>query len=160
MKKIKLDQISVQRIVIFIIVILSVVYFRYNWIRNKNEQTDDLLRIARTIEVTLPMEDLKALEAKPGDIGKPQYLIIKDKLKAIIRVNTDARFVYIYTERNGKIYFIADSKPEDSKDYSPPGKEFTEAKSEDKKPFSDGKVIIVVSKCDRWGTWTSALIPI
>ncbi|MCX6306850.1 MAG: ATP-binding protein [Bacteroidetes bacterium] len=109
---------------------------------------------------TLPVEDLKMLEAKTTDIEKPQYKALKKRLAAIIRVNGKARFAYIYTEQNGKIYFIADSEPVDTKDYSPPGQEYTEANAEDKQPFKDGKELITIRVPDRWGTWTSALIPI
>ena len=143
-----------------IIAVLGLLYVWYNWMRIENEQSENVLQIARSIKTTLPKEDLKTLEAKAGDIDKPQYRGIKNILKEIIRINPKARFAYIYTERNGKIYFIADSEPEDSKDYSPPGQEYTEATSEDKQPFSDGKELITSNVTDRWGTWTSPLIPI
>ncbi len=143
-----------------VIVVLGALYVRYTWINFKNDKSAQVLQIARSIETTLPKEDLKALEAKPCDLAKPPYQRIKNTLKAIIRVNTKARFAYIYTELDGRIYFIADSEPTDSKDYSPPGQEYTEAKTVDKQPFKDGKELITAPLSDRWGTWISVLIPI
>ena len=93
-----------------IITVLGLLYVWYNWMRIENEQSENVLQIARSIKTTLPKEDLKTLEAKAGDIDKPQYRGIKNILKEIIRINPKARFAYIYTERNGKIYFIADSE--------------------------------------------------
>ncbi len=140
--------------------IISGIYVRYTWIRIDNEQSEHVMELARSIEATLPIVDLQALEAKPADTDKPQYKLIKNTLKAIIRVNTNARFAYLYTEQNGKIYFFADSEPEDSKDYSPPGQEYTEAKAQDKQPFRDGKELITSPLSDRWGTWISVFIPV
>lgn len=143
-----------------VIAVIGALYVIYTFKRFENERNDKVLQIARSIVAALPKEDIKELEAKPGDINKPQYHVVKNALKAIIRVNTKARFAYIYTEKNGKIFFIADSEPEDSKDYSPPGQEYPEAKLEDIQPFRDKMELITNSLTDRWGTWRSVFIPI
>ena len=147
-------------ILLLIISVSALFYVRYVWIKTKNEQIEKVLQIARSIEASLPKEDLKLLEAKPEDIEKPEYKTIKEILKSVIKVNPEAKFAYIYTEKNGTIFFMADSEPEDSEDYSPPGQEYPEAKPEDKQPFRDGKEIVTVALEDRWGTWTSVLIPV
>lgn len=152
---------AIPEIFLFLVItVLGAVYIRYADKKIDREQNENLLLIGRSIEATLPKEDLKFLEAKPDDIHKPQYQVLKNILKEIIRVNSNARFAYLYTELNGKIFFIADSEPEDSKDYSPPGQEYTEAKSEDKQPFRDGKELVTGTLTDRWGTWISVLIPV
>jgi len=143
-----------------LIAILGLMFVRYTWIRIENEKAIEVLKIARSVGAILPKEDLKVLEAEPRDLDKPQYQVIKNMLKAIISFNADARFAYLYAEKNGKIYFLADSEPADSKDYSPPGQEYTEAKAEDKQPFKDGKERITAPLSDRWGTWISVFIPI
>ena len=149
------------RILFFLAIAISgIIYVRYTWIQFENEQSEKVLQIARSIEATLPKEELKLLEAKPSDIDKPAYQLIKNTLKEIIRVNHEARFSYIYAEQNGKIYFLADSEPVESPDYSPPGQEYLEAKPQDKKPFIDGKELITAPITDRWGIWISVFIPI
>lgn len=147
-------------ILLLVFSVSALFYVRYVWIKTNNEQIEKVLQIARSIEASLPKEDLKQLEAKPEDVEKPEYKTIKETLKSVINVNPQAKFAYIYTEINDKIYFIADSEPEDSDDYSPPGQEYSEAKPEDKQPFMDGKEIITVAIEDRWGIWTSVLIPV
>ena len=148
---------------IFLLLAISIsamFYVWYIWTTTANEQIESTLQIARSIEANLPIENLQALETMPSDIDKPQYQALKKALKATIKVNPEARFAYIYIEKNGKIYFVADSEPEDSKEYSPPGQEYPEAKSEDKQPFRDGKELITSPLTDRWGTWRSVLIPV
>ncbi len=147
-------------ILLLAISVLSFFYIRFTYTRFEKDEKDDILQVARSIAATFPLENLKVLEVKPGDTGKPQYQVVKKILKEIIRVNPEARFAYIYAEQNGKIFFMADSEPEDSKDYSPPGQEYTEAKHEDFLPFRTGKELFSGPTTDRWGTWRSVLIPL
>ena len=148
-------------IVLFLVIAaVGILYIRSTWNRIERDQSENVLLIARSIETALPRKELNQLDARPGDIDKPEYQVIKNTLKSIIRVNTNARFAYIYKERDGKIYFIADSEPVDSKDYSPPGQEYSEAKAQDKQPFADGKESVTRPLIDRWGRWVSVFIPI
>ncbi len=139
---------------------LTVFYIRYIWIKTEKEQIENILHTARSVSATLPKQDILALDIAPEDIEKEQYQSIKQILLAVIKVNPEASFAYIYTEKNGKIYFVADSEPVDSEDYSPPGQEYQEAKAEDIKPLRDGKEMLTPPLTDRWGVWTSAYIPI
>jgi PAS domain S-box-containing protein len=145
---------------VLVIMVLGAIYIRYTWMRIENKQTENVLQVARNIETFLPKDGVKEYKEKLDEVDFAKYQIIKRALEEIVRVNPKARFAYIYTERNGKVYFVADSEPEDSKDYSPPGQEYTEIQSENKLPFVDGKERITSSLSDRWGTWRSALIPI
>lgn len=145
---------------ILVILIAATFYIRYVWTKTENEQTDNLLQIARSIEASLPIENIRVLEAKAEDINKPEYQKIKASLMAVIKVNPQAKFAYIYAERNDSIYFLADSEPETSEDYSPPGQLYDEAKAEDKQPFRDGKESLTPPISDRWGTWRSAFVPV
>ncbi|MFV7234290.1 ATP-binding protein [Flavobacterium sp. ZB4R12] len=160
MKEINLKKAPLQRIVFFLILILGMIYLYYTWTRFKEERTDSVLQIARSIEAALPKGALKILEVNPSDINKPEYQTLKNSLKAIIRVNPKASFAYLYTQKNGKIYFMVDSEPESSEDYSPPGQEYTEADEPTFKAINNGNDIITEPSTDRWGTWVSAYIPI
>jgi len=152
---------SIPKIIVFLgILIAAGFYVRYIWTKTENEQTDNLLQIARSIEASLPIENIKSLEAKAEDIEKPEYQKIKASLMAVISVNPQAKFAYLYAEKNDSIYFLADSEPETSEDYSPPGQVYDEAKPEDKQPFRDGKESLTPPIADRWGTWRSAFVPV
>jgi two-component system, sensor histidine kinase and response regulator len=147
-------------IIILAISIFAILYVRYIWVKTENEQTRNILQIARSIEAGLPIGNIKSLKVSGEDIENPDYKEIKEKLMSVISVNPQAKFAYIYIERNDKIYFVADSEPETSEDYSPPGQEYTEAKSEDIQPFRDGKERITSPLTDRWGKWRSVYIPV
>lgn len=142
------------------IVAIFITFVAHNWKDIKNEHIETALQIARSIEATLPKSDIKMLEASPEDISKPQYQSLKKILGEIVRVNSNARFAYIFVEKDGKIYFMVDSEPEDSEDYSPPGQEYTEASPEDKQPFIDGECHMTEAHPDRWGIWRTAYVPI
>jgi len=114
-------------IIIGLVVLLALLYIRYSYIHMKNQTENKALQIAKSIKEMLPKDDLKALEAMPSDLEKSQYQSIKQSLMDVIKVNPEARFAYIYTQRDNKIFFFADSEPEDSEDYSPPGQEYYEA---------------------------------
>ncbi len=165
MGNLKLNKrVVIQAVLTLIISLTGVIYIRHTWIRVENAQSENVLKIARSIETTLPVDDIKKLEAKPSDIEKPQYRMIKNLLKEIIRVNNTARFAYIYTEQtvnfHEKLFINADSEPEDSKDYSPPGQEYTEAEIAYFQPFKDGKEFVTNPVVDRWGTWRSVFVPV
>jgi len=159
--KIRDNSIALPGIILFLVImVLGVIYVHYTWKRFENDRADKVMEIARSIEATLPKSDLKMLEAKPGDLVKPQYTLIKKILKAIIRIDPNVRFAYLYNEQKGKIYFYADSEAENSPDYSPPGQEYTEAMPEYLVPLTNGKTLIAGPVSDRWGVWVSVLVPI
>src|SRR5665647_1986018 len=151
---------ALQKTVFVLIAFLGVTYIYYTWRSTEENKFDQTRLIARSFVASLPIDDLKVLEALPGDIDKPQYQVIKNALKELISINTTARFAYIFIERKGKIYFIADSEPKESKDYSPPGQKYSEFDLSFEQLFKDGKEYIKVHATDRWGTWTSVLVPV
>lgn len=128
-----------------------------------NHESGSILKqamdIARTAEASLSKEAIAALHGAQTDEAKPEYWMIKSSLEKIVGVNSDFAFAYIYTQKEGKIYFIADSEPADSQDYSPPGQEYTEADEETKMPFETGEPLATKPATDRWGTWISMLVP-
>jgi len=147
-------------IIYSLLIIAGVIYIRYNWIRVENEEIDFVLEIAETIKSSLSIEDIESLKAMPEDIKKPQYQSIKNILSKTISAKNDAKFGYLFIEKDNKIYFLVDSEPEDSENYSPPGQEYTEATKEDFRPFRDGMKLVTSPSTDRWGTWVTAYIPV
>jgi signal transduction histidine kinase len=143
-----------------IIIILGGIYLRYTSVRIEKEASHNILQIARSIEAAMPKDSLKTLRVDIGDLKNPYYITLKNTLKEAIRVNDKAKFAYLYTQKNGNIYFMADSEPENSSDYSPPGQEFSEAAISDWQPLIKGVELVTKPLTDRWGTWISALIPI
>jgi len=147
-------------IIYSLLIIAGVIYIRYNWIRIENEEIDFVLEIAETIKSSISIDDIESLKAMPDDINKPQYQSIKNILSKTIHAKNDAKFGYLFIKKDNKIYFLVDSEPENSENYSPPGQEFTEATTEDLQPFKDGLKLVTSPSTDRWGTWVTAYIPV
>jgi PAS domain S-box-containing protein len=153
--------VSIKELIIYLLVIFSGLLYILSMYRDtKLQENNKVLQIARSIEASLPKEELKDLPERPEELNKNSYQQLKNTLQKVIRVTTNARFAYCYLERNGKLYFIVDSEPETSPDYSPPGQEYTEATPLDKKVFIDGKAVVSEPTTDRWGTWVSAEVPV
>lgn len=134
-------------------------FIYYTWLSAKNEQANYLLNLAKTAEAGFQEGAVSKLEASPKDLEKPQYEHIKDSLIKIVAINPNIQFAYIFVQKQGKILFVADSEPVGSKNYSPPGQEYTEANRINYLPLKEGREIITDPYKDRWGNWISVLIP-
>lgn len=160
-KKRLLKELSVKEILILLALLISgIIYVSYIQKETINSQKDTVLQIALSVEASLPREELDSLPETPDRLKSHNFSRLKKALHRTIEVNSNARFAYLYLERNDKLYFIVDSEPESSPDYSPSGQEFTEASPIDKQPFKDGKALVTQPVTDRWGTWVSAEVPV
>ena len=141
--------------------VLGLLYIRYTWTSENQAASDYALTIARTAETSFPKESINWLiNPSSKDIETFQYKQLQSNLQDLVRTNQTIRFAYIYVQRNGKLYIMADSETMDSKDYFPPGQEYMERDKVYQKPFEDGKPVITHPTTDRRGTWISILVPI
>jgi len=146
---------------LFIILICFGAYYIYSGWKSKLEKIYQSLETnAKIAQTALPKKIFDKLDFNQSDLEKPEYQHVKASLQEMIRVMKDVRFAYIYLEKEGKIYLVADSEDPASPDYSPPGQEYTEADWQMKKPLENGEFLITKPITDRWGTWISALAPI
>ncbi|MBI5540822.1 MAG: PAS domain S-box protein [Bacteroidia bacterium] len=149
-----------QAIIFCLLIILGCFFVYSTWKKAEKEQSICILKIARTCVALMPIDDIKKLNGIIDDTSKLEYKRINQHLFEIVHVDNNIQFAYIWVNKKNKIYFLSDSELKNSKDYSPPGQEYTEAKFEDKKPFLDGKEFITSELTDRWGTWRSIYVPI
>jgi PAS domain S-box-containing protein len=145
--------------VLILLIGFGAFYVRYTWLESKNKTTKNVLKEAHAIEVSLNGETLKKLHGLSTDNNTPAYKDLKTKLMALVNVYHEARFIYFYTKVDGKLFFMVDSEPSQSKDCSPAGQEYTEEDPEARIPFDSGKSLITKPATDRWGTWVSVLVP-
>jgi PAS domain S-box-containing protein len=124
------------------------------------KQQNIILQLSRSIESNLPYSELDHLEQEPADLAKRSFSSLNDALQRTIKSTPSARFAYVYTERNGKLYFLADSEAKSSQAYSPAGQEYTEASTEYFKPVTTKKAWLIGPVTDRLGTWMSSVVPI
>jgi diguanylate cyclase (GGDEF)-like protein/PAS domain S-box-containing protein/putative nucleotidyltransferase with HDIG domain len=143
-----------------VLALAEIIFVFFAWQVNKTKTEEKVLTAAESIAISLNSEEIKHLHASPDDEGTQAYISVKRRLVDLKRHYKDISFAYLYALKNGKVFFMVDSEPPTSKGYSPPGQEYTEARSEDKMPFENGKPLVTPPAADRWGRWRSALVPI
>ncbi len=127
----------------------------------KANESENLMKRARLVASSISDEGLRSLKWAAEDIQNVHYGYIKNMLIAFRSANNDCRFISIMGYRDGKVYFLADSEPSDSKDYSPPGQIYEEINEEDLSFFRERKnETLTGPAADRWGEWVSAFVPV
>src|SRR3989339_2226462 len=101
----------------------------------------------------------RRLRGVPEDVGTIHFESVKKRIMKLVELYKGVKFIYPYILRDGKLIFIADSEPPESKDYTPPGTEYSEADPEYFRPFKEKRAIVTKPVVDRWGTWVSILVP-
>ncbi len=121
----------------------------------------DLLTKTRLVQGGISPGYLKGLNGTDADLVSPDYLAIKEQLIQVQSTDPMIRFIYLLGQRpDGRVFFLVDSEPPDSGDYSPPGQEYPEASAVLLNAFASGKETTEGPLNDRWGTWVSGLVPI
>ena len=120
-----------------------------------------LLQQVRLVAQPVNVKRVMALSGTEADMDSPGYRRVKEHLVAVRSANSQYRFLYIMGRRaDGVIFFIADSEPVGSKDYSPPGQVYEEASEGYRRVFDSKSAAVEGPVTDRWGVWVSALVPL
>lgn len=127
---------------------------------SENEGRRFLLSRTMTTVSGINPDRVKGLKGTSEDLKSTDFEVLKKQLQRTHRVNNDCRFVYIMGERNGKIVFLVDAEPENSKDYSPPGQVYEDATPELKNIFRNAEPFVEGPVVDDWGEWVSGLAAI
>lgn len=145
---------------ILILFLLGAVYVANTSINQIGQLKQQALNLLKSAEAFLPADQVKKLDVGESDLTKDSYLLLKDSLIRLKANNPDVVFAYLYTQRDGSTYIMADSELPGTKGYSPPGQLYEEVSGEYRKAFQDGSALVTKPVSDRWGTWVSALLPI
>jgi|GEM_PF-3379876 len=125
----------------------------------EDSRTNLLLR-AKTAAAALDPEIVARLEGASTDIIKPEYASVRKLLHAVRQGNADTRFVYLFIARGSQVIFLADSEPENSKEYSPPGQIYEEASLAVRRALRIKTSFLEGPLEDRWGLWMSGFAPV
>lgn len=142
--------------------LLSIVAVLWASIVNTDKEMRDNLLVQATVAAkATDVVRLAKLTGADSDLRSPDYIRIKEQMTAIRSASNDYRFVYLMGKKpNGAIFFYADSEPESSTDYSPPGQIYREATKELREIFSKKEGLVEGPVDDEWGSWVSALSPV
>ncbi len=130
------------------------------------QQTDrsmrnDLLTKTSIAKSGVFSENLNSLNGSLADVSSKSYQFLKTQLKKLRAADPDIRFTYLLSEKSdGSIIINADSEPQESINYSPPGETYTEAPAVIRSVFTSGNIEENGPYTDRWGTWISGFVPI
>ncbi|HYE11132.1 MAG TPA: EAL domain-containing protein [Patescibacteria group bacterium] len=154
----------IRNIIVFIsavsaLILLGVTYTINTWNVSVEAKEREAIQLAEAAETGISKSLIVKLKHDSTDIDREEYKEIKHALTSVSHLDNDIRFSYILVNRGGKIHISADSEQVDSKDYSPPGQEYTEAAKEYYIPFSSGQTLLTKPTSDRWGKWISVLVP-
>ncbi|MHB0976016.1 MAG: putative bifunctional diguanylate cyclase/phosphodiesterase [Candidatus Aquicultorales bacterium] len=119
-----------------------------------------LLTKTRTAAAGIDPSLVKELTGTAEDLQKRGYAQVRAQLQKARFINDDTRFVYLMGEENGRVFFLVDAEPANSKDFSPPGQEYEEASGSLLAAFRGGGSFIEGPARDAWGTWVSGLAPV
>lgn len=121
----------------------------------------NLLVQAHLVANGIDLQRVLRLTGKEDDFFSPDYQRIKEQLTLIRSATPRCRFIYLLGQREDRtVFFLLDSEPEDSEDYSPPGQTFEEASEACRRVLATGEEVVEGPIADRWGTWVSALTPL
>jgi len=141
--------------------VLSAFHLNSVYKNRLQESHENVLHIANTIAKSSNVNELMHFSISLADTANVKYKQLKHELMDLREVNHEARFLYFLKQKDDKIYFMVDSEPENSHDYSAPGDEYiNELDNEVLVPFRTGKPLLSQPTKDKWGTWVSMLIPI
>jgi signal transduction histidine kinase/CheY-like chemotaxis protein/HPt (histidine-containing phosphotransfer) domain-containing protein len=100
---------------------------------------------------------VRYLSGTAADANSPDYAQIKRQLIRMRVATRDCRFVYLMARRSGQIVFLADSEPEGSAGYSPPGQVYGQASPALLAFFDSGQAFLEGPLPDAWGVWVSGI---
>jgi signal transduction histidine kinase len=132
----------------------------YTYLKSDSDQRNSLFADVNTISATIDEKRILNLAGSDLDLNNPDYLYLKNQLELLRGINREVRFIYLVGYRDGLPFFYVDSEPPGSRDYSPPGQVFSEAKPTFTRPFFTKEPIIEPVYGDRWGVWLTALSPV
>ena len=129
--------------------------------QSDRELRASLLQQARTVAQAVNRDQVQALTGTAADLDRPDYQRLKEQFTGVRLTLPQCRFLYLLGRHpDGTVFFMVDSEPPTSKDYSPPGQVYAEVPAAFRRGF-DSKVAAVEGPVrDRWGRWVSAVVPL
>ncbi len=144
-----------------IYLILAGFHLHLTYQKSLEESTEYVFHLANTIVKGANTNQLSTFKTSIEDTANVDYIHLKQKLVELQQVNQEARFLYFIKMIDKRIFFMVDSEPATSEDYSAPGDEYiNELDSEILIPFKTHEPLVSKPTQDKWGNWVTVYIPI
>lgn len=118
-----------------------------------------LLTFVRGAAFSLQSHDISSLTGTELDLCNPAYHKAAHLLGEMRESSGFARFVYVMRKKNDAVFFLVDSEPQDSPDFSPPGELYPETKVISL-TFKTGREVVEGPIRDKYGNWLTAMAPL
>lgn len=151
------------RLILPLVLVLTAggVFTRWLVEQADQEMRADLIQQTRLLAQGLNVEQIAVLAGSAPNPKDPIYQRIKEQLTLVRSTYPFCRFIYLTARKpDGSIVFVADSEPEGTPAVSPPGQVYAEASKQFRDVFDHKTSIAEGPLPDRWGVWTSALVPV
>lgn len=143
-----------------LIVLVVEVFVVLHFVQQQSEQYAHFRQVGNSTAAAIPVSLIQTINTDSVSIHSDSFTEMNQLLHAIVQQNPIGKYAYLLGNKNGHLYFIADSEAIDSEDFSPPGQIYSEATELDYQLFEAGSQTLVEHSSDRWGDWVSVLVPI
>jgi len=129
------------------------------WVANR-EIEKRVLGYAKTVAVSINTIRLEFLPPIEELESSDFYRIIREKLVELRSMNLNTRYIYLLKQKEGKVLYLADSEPVDSKYHSSPGREYYDTDTAVLNIFSRAEPQLSSHHTDSVGRWKSVVVPL
>lgn len=144
------------------IIVVGIFLLSFTSVQNANDKNRRALEErAASIGAAFDPNAILRLKGDATDITRAEYKELKSRLISLKQIHSDARNIYLAGQRDGQVFFYADSESPGSSVYSPPGQSYPEASPALKNMFFSAPLPTVEGPVkDRYGEWVSGWAPI
>ncbi|MBF0521921.1 MAG: PAS domain S-box protein [Candidatus Omnitrophica bacterium] len=151
--------------VILTLIILGGIFTDQVGVRAIRQEKQDILRISQGFAAGINTDRVKKLTGTPEDTASPDYQRIKEQMKKMGDNVLGTRYVCLMGERDGKIFFYADTEPARYeaaalRPTASPGEVYTDAPEGLINVFHSGKEDVIGPYTDSWGAFISSFVPV
>ena len=144
-------------------ILLFVGGYLCDWSQAKQESrlSNAFLEVAQRAVLSIKLETIKGLSASEADLGHSIYQQLKIKFRVLHEGAPQVSAFYLVRQVQGRIVFLADSRPYARRWESLPGHVYAEAPAVIGEVFNSGKPEVEKTlRTDRLGSWISGYFPI
>ena len=120
----------------------------------------DILNLAKVAGASLETADMSRLTGSPTDASLPEYTSLRARLIEINQATAHIRWLYLMTQKEGRIVFAVDSVASDNPKHAEPGAPYSRPPQELFTVFAAGQPAVVGPYTYEAASFISAFVPL
>lgn len=146
--------------VTLVAVLISAIYLHTSYKRYESFARNEAEILVESAKILLDQQIKGLTRQSEINPNSPGYQSLKKTLMLFRGENSQIRFAYLLAREGDRVYFLMDSEPSNSEDYSPYGEEYSGTMGSIDLAFETRRTVVSGYETDRWGSWVSALTPV